>query len=170
MPHRRILAELLVERREELVRYASVVGGDEAGAEDLVQEAWLRCDSAARIQPIAKPAHLLWRVLRNLSIDRSRRGAHERRTFASGQSDQLWESLPDDRVSIEDLLIAREELSAIQAVLDGLDARTRKAFEMHRFEGAKLREIAVSLDVSVTTAHGLVAAAMRRIREAIQQD
>ena len=170
MPQSKVIAELLEERREELVKYASAVSGDEAGAEDLVQEAWLRCDQAARTEPVAKPAHLLWRVLRNLSIDRGRRVAREGRTFLGGQQDQQWENLPDDQPSIEAMLIARHELAAIQRVLDRLDRRTREAFEMHRFEGAKLREIAARLGISITTAHGLVASAMRQIREAACRD
>jgi len=170
VPHRKVIAQLLEERREEMVKYAGAVSGDDAGAEDLVQEAWLRCDRAAQDRPIAKPAHLLWRILRNLSIDRGRRAAREGRVFIAGQPDEQWENLPDDRPSVEDMLIAREELAAIELVLDRLDPRTREAFEMHRFEGAKLREIAGRLGVSVTTAHGLVANATRLLREAIRQD
>lgn len=170
MPQREVIAELLQERRDEMVKYARAVSGDEGGAEDLVQEAWLRCDRAAQKQPIGKPAHLLWRILRNLSIDRARRIAFEGRIFVSGQADEGWQKLPDDARSIEDMLIARSELASIQAVLDKLDARTRKAFEMHRFEGAKLHEIAAHLGISMSSAHGLVATAMRAVREAIRKD
>lgn len=170
MSQRRHLSDIIAARRDELVRYAGVVSGDLAGAEDLVQEAWLRCDRAAAVQTVSRPVHLLWRVLRNLSIDRSRRMAHERRTLAAGDSQQHLTVVPDVQPSAEDILIAREELSRIQAVLDGLDPRTRAAFEMHRFEGARLREIAARLDVSITTAHGLIARAMALIRDAVRQD
>lgn len=167
---RRIIAEIFAKRRDDLVKYASAVSGDEAGAEDLVQEAWLRCDRAARASTIQRPVHLLWRVLRNISIDRGRRIARENRTFVAGESDLRLSVHADDQPSVENLLIAREELARVQAVLDGLDARTRKAFEMHRFEGAKLREIAANLGVSVTVAHGLVGQALKRVREAVGQD
>lgn len=170
MPQRRIIAELFAERRSDLVKYAGAVSGDEAGAEDLVQEAWLRCDRAARASTIERPIHLLWRILRNVSIDRSRRIAHESRTVVAGESDGRLAAHPDGQPSVEDMLIAREELARIQAVLDGLDTRTRRAFEMHRFEGAKLREIAASLGVSVTVAHGHVAKALTLVRAAVRQD
>jgi len=170
VPQSKVIAELLEERRDEMVKYAGVVSGDEASAEDLVQEAWLRCNRAAKTQPLVQPARLLWRILRNLSIDRGRRLAIQARMFVAGQSDPQPESLPDDRPSVEDMLIAREELALIQRVMDALDPRTRAAFEMHRFEGAKLREIAQSLGISVTTAHGLVAEATRRVRAAARRD
>ncbi|MBT0671538.1 hypothetical protein HT136_24515 [Novosphingobium profundi] len=70
MSQTEVIAGLLEERRDEMVKYASAVSGDEASAEDLVQEAWLRCDRAAKTEPLLKPARLLWRILRNLSIDR----------------------------------------------------------------------------------------------------
>lgn len=170
MPQSKIIAELLQERRDEMVKYAGAVSGDEASAEDLVQEAWLRCNRAAKTQPLVQPARLLWRILRNLSIDRGRRIAIQGRTFGAGQDDPQWESLPDDRPSVEDMLIAREELALIQHVMDAFDSRTRAAFEMHRFEGAKLREIAQSLGISVTTAHGLVAEATRLVRAAARRE
>jgi DNA-directed RNA polymerase specialized sigma24 family protein len=41
---------------------------------------------------------------------------------------------------------------------------------MHRFEGAKLREIAAHLGISVTTAHERIARAMALIRQAVRDD
>lgn len=170
MSQRSIIAEIFTERRDDLVKYAGAVSGDEASAEDLVQEAWLRCDRAARISTIRQPVHLLWRVLRNISIDRSRRIAHEGRTLAAPDSRLDLSAHGDNQPSAEDMVIARDELARIQSALDGLDPRTRKAFEMHRFEGARLREIAAGLGVSVTVAHGLVAQALRHVREAVGRE
>lgn len=160
------IANIIASRRAELVRYAGVVSGDVAGAEDLVHEAWLRCDQAAAAQTVARPVHLLWRVLRNLSIDRGRRMAHERRTVSAGSNHHALASLPDARRTVEDALLAREELGRIQAALDSLDPVTRVAFEMHRLHGAKLREIGAHLGISVTTAHERVARAVAVIRDA----
>lgn len=170
MPQRKIIAGLIEDQRRELVRYAGAVSGDEAGAEDLVQEAWLRCDSAASTRPIDKPIHLIRRILRNVAIDRNRRITHESRNLDRWQSEHQWKSLLDDQPSVEDMLIARAELRAIEGVLGQLDRRSRQAFEMHRFEGAKLREIAERLGISVTTAHTLIANVMHKIRDAVRDD
>lgn len=170
MPQNKAIAQLLQERRREMVKYAGAVSGDEAGAEDLVQEAWLRCDRAARTETVARPAHLIWRILRNLSIDRGRRIATEAASVVGGYDDTHRLDRADDLPSVEDMLIARQELAIIQQALDRLDSRTRAAFELHRFEGAKLREIAERLGISITTAHGLVAEATRQIRAAARHD
>ncbi|HWU04142.1 MAG TPA: sigma-70 family RNA polymerase sigma factor [Novosphingobium sp.] len=170
MPQREVIATILAEQRGELINYARTVSGDADGAEDLVQEAWLRLDQAARAEPIAKPAHLLWRILRNLAIDRGRRITREKGLVAREPTQEQLEQQPDRQPSIEDMLIARDELARIGHVINGFDARTRAAFEMHRFEGAKLREIAAHLGISVTAAHGLVATALRAIRAALDHD
>jgi RNA polymerase sigma-70 factor (ECF subfamily) len=170
VPQRKVIADILVEQRGDLINYARAVSGDADGAEDLVQEAWLRLDKAARTQPIAKPTHLLWRILRNLSIDRSRRIASERGLIAAEPIPSHTEQQPDRQPSVEEMLIARDELTRIRHVIEGFDARKREAFEMHRFEGAKLREIAEHLGISVTGAHGLVASALRDIRAVLDHD
>lgn len=164
------LTEFIMTRRADLVRYAGVVSGDAAGAEDLVQEAWLRCNRVAAVGALAQPAHLLWRVLRNLSIDRGRRVARERRTFAASDRADVAAGVADVRPSVEAALLAREELARVQRALDRLDPLTRAAFEMHRFEGAKLREIAGRLGISITTAHDRIAQAMVLVRAAVRDD
>lgn len=170
MPQRKVIADILAEQRGNLINYARAVSGDADGAEDLVQEAWLRLDKAAQTQSITKPAHLLWRVLRNLSIDRSRRIASERSLIEAEPTPSQATQQADRQPSVEDMLIARDELARIRHVIEGFDARKREAFEMHRFESAKLREIAAHLGISVTGAHGLVASALRDIRGALDQD
>lgn len=170
MSERRDLADIFTARRHELVRYAGVVSGDTGGAEDLVQEAWLRCHQTAAAETVAQPVHLLWRVLRNLAIDRGRRLATERRTVTTGGTEQFPTVISDAQPSAERALIAREELARIQRVLDGLDHETRAAFAMHRLEGAKLREIAARLGISVTTAHERVTRAVALIRTAVRED
>jgi len=166
----RELIEFVATRRAELVRYAGAVSGDAAGADDLVQEAWLRCDRAAAFGAVGEPVHLLWRVLCNLAIDRSRRVAVERRRFGAVDPDRTLTGLADAQPSAEAALIARQEMARIQAVLDRLDPETRAAFEMHRFEGARLREIAARFGISVTTAHDRVARVMVLIRAAVRDD
>ncbi|WIW90357.1 sigma-70 family RNA polymerase sigma factor (plasmid) [Sphingobium sp. V4] len=153
-----------------LVRYARAVSADEHGAEDLVQEAWIRCRGIAARGPVNDPAHLFRRVLRNLAIDRSRSLARERIRLAAGDLADVETRMADDRPSAERAVIARHELDLLRQALGELDDRTRVAFEMHRFEGARLQEIAAALDISVTRAHELVAAALRHCRNALWAD
>jgi RNA polymerase sigma-70 factor (ECF subfamily) len=162
------IASAYAAERDGLVRYARVVSGDASSAEDLVQEALLRCEHAAETREIEEPAHLLWRVLRNLCIDRRRELQRHDATFVASNDDEQILARPSAQQSIEELLAAREELRRIQTVLDSVDPRARAAFEMHRLEGAKLREIGERLGISTTVAHGLVASVVAKLREAVR--
>ncbi|WP_231923247.1 sigma-70 family RNA polymerase sigma factor [Sphingobium cloacae] len=152
-----------------LVRYARTVSSDEFGAEDLVQDAWIRCRTIASRESIGDPAHLFRRVLRNLSIDRNRSLARERARSQDGDPSDIRRAAADDAPSVERAVIARRELEILRDALNTLDDRTRVAFEMHRFEGERLQDIAIALGISITRAHELVAAALRHCRAALRQ-
>jgi RNA polymerase sigma-70 factor (ECF subfamily) len=162
------LSEFYRRQHGGLVRYARVVSSDEFGAEDLVQEAWIRCRILASREAIGDPAHLFRRVLRNLAIDRSRSLARERTRIQIGDASDTQGQTADETPSAERTLIARSELEILDDALAELEDRTRVAFEMHRFEGARLQDIAAALDISVTRAHELVAAALRHCRAALR--
>ncbi|WP_404477700.1 RNA polymerase sigma factor [Novosphingobium sp. BL-52-GroH] len=162
------LSEFYLRQHAGLVRYARSVSSDEFGAEDLVQEAWIRCRQIAGREPIGDPAHLFRRVLRNLAIDRNRSLGRERSRLASGDFADVQARMADDAPSAERTLIARNDLERLHDALATLDERTRVAFEMHRFEGARLRDIADALDISVTRAHELVALALRHCRDSLR--
>jgi len=171
MSHLKALADFYNRQHGGLVRYASRVSSDEFGAEDLVQEAWLRCCKIAATDTIADPAHLFRRVLRNLAIDRHRSLRRERTRTAPDLAEAgTRDAVADDSPSAERVLMARRELDLLREALSSLDDRTRVAFEMHRFEGARLQDIAAALEISVTRAHELVALALRHCRAALQKE
>ncbi|TBR29756.1 MAG: RNA polymerase subunit sigma-24, partial [Reyranella sp.] len=69
---------LFVEHRGSLVNYATKLVGSRAQAEDLVQEAWLRLDAAARESAVHEPLGYLYRIVRNLAVDQSRAAGRAR--------------------------------------------------------------------------------------------
>lgn len=146
---------LFVEHRRELVDYAAGIVGSRTHAEDLVQEAWIRFNEAATRELLREPRNYLYRIVRNLALDGRRRLEVERRIFRDSPPDFV-DSLPDGTPSVEKTSVARDDLRLLQEALLELPKRTRIAFEMHRIQGCKLREIAAVLDVSVPTAQLLV--------------
>jgi len=138
--------------RAALVDYAARIVGSRESAEDVVQEAWLRFDGAA-VQPIDHPLAYLYRIVRNLAFDLARRRRFERQHFPG---EVQAEKLSAPRPTPEDEALHREELAIVLEALAELPARTRRAVEMHRFQGLKLKEIAAALGISVALAHNLV--------------
>lgn len=154
--------EMFLQHREALVEYALPFVGDRMRAEDVVQEAWLRFSSAiekdrGEAAPIAHPVGYLYRIVRNLAIDVAAKVNAEAWHPAS---DTALEYVPSNGVDPEQEAVDREQLVAVANALDELPPRTRRAFDLHRFEGKTYAEIAEILGLSQARAHGLVKEAL----------
>lgn len=144
--------QLYLKHRQELIDYAIPIVGGRAQAEDVVQDAWLRFDQHQH-SDIKQPVGYLYRIVRNLALDLTRRIATEQ---PAPDSDQLLAALPAQTQSVEATVCDQDSLQAIDRALDELPERTRLAFEMHRLGGYRLQEIADHLGISVGLAHQLV--------------
>jgi len=153
--------------RHALTAYASGIVGDHMQAEDVVQEAWMRFGAAYGSQPMDHPIGYLYRIVRNLAVDCRRRMARDR-TLAGQTLEVAAVAVPDERASPEVEVAAREEVRLLIAAMDELPERTRLALEMRRLEGAKLRDIAERLGVSITVAHQIVADGIAHCRRRVR--
>ncbi len=167
MPSADSTLSLYMQHRGELVNYASGIVGGRSRAEDVVQEAYLRFSVVAARRFLDEPLGYLYRIVRNLALDGRRRQAHESR-YVSPEAEvdlgQTMESRPSPEIEAGD----RAELQAVLDALAELPERTRRALEMHHFEGCKLREIATRLGISVTLAHVLVSEAVEHCRKRLR--
>lgn len=151
---------IFMRHRAALVEYAAPIVGCPSRAEDVVQEAFLRFRKAATEKVLDEPVGYLYRIVRNLALDR-RRTLNVESRHVSGGMDAEIEQLAKDTPSPEDEAISRQELGRVAQALAELPERTRIAVEMHRFGGCTLREIADHLGISVSMAHNLVVAGVR---------
>lgn len=165
---RSVLA-LYLAHRGELVNYASAIVGDRARAEDVVQEAWLRLGAASAAHPLDEPVGFLYRIVRNLAVDGRRRLTRERAVVVGGEpTAPAFDTRADDYPSPEAETASRQELRLLKEALAELPERTRRAVEMHRFGGFKLREIAAELGISITVAHEIVAQGIAHCRRRVR--
>ncbi|WP_206244079.1 sigma-70 family RNA polymerase sigma factor [Novosphingobium terrae] len=162
--------DLYLSHRKALIDQASRIIGDGARAEDVVQDAWLRFSSLSDTdsdgQRILQPLAYLRRIVRNLAIDLSRRQAHEN-WDPNGDADLAEMAAPEP--TPEQTALARNELDHVTAALEGLPLRTRQAFDLYRFQGKTLSEVAVILGISQTRAHQLVQDAIARCTARLMQ-
>jgi len=153
--------------RQELVNYAHGIVGDSARAEDVVQEAWMRLSVVAKDRSLDEPVGYVYRTVRNLAIDAYRRQRRENHVLDS-DGGMLSASAVDSAPSPEAVASSKDDLRLLNEALSELPERTRIAVEMRRFGGYKLKEIADHLNISVTTAHDIIAVGiahcMRRVR------
>jgi RNA polymerase sigma-70 factor (ECF subfamily) len=150
---------LFMAHRADLIDYAtSITGGDRARAEDVVQDAFLRFVPAGQADgTLDQPLGYLYRIVRNLALDWSRRRAVEVRSQDEGAP---WWMLPAVPRTPEEEVTHRRTLARIVTVLNRLEPDIRIA----------LGEIAARLGVSVPTAHRMVRGALMQIAAAIGPD
>jgi RNA polymerase sigma-70 factor, ECF subfamily len=157
---------------------AQRITGNRSDAEEIVQEAFLRCwQKAPEWRPVERPANdraandrgedgaraqfgtWLYRVLVNLCLDRRRRpqpvGIEAAETVADSAADGFDET-------------ARGETSRrVQAAMAQLPERQRAALALCYFEGLGNIEAAATLDISVGALESLLVRARRALRDAL---
>ncbi|OUI85417.1 hypothetical protein HC62_11260 [Acetobacter tropicalis] len=153
------LLSCYLSNRPQLLHYAGRILGDTSQAEDIVQEAWVRCHE---IHP-EHPLNFLYRVIRNLALDTQRKMIREDQRFVR-VGDEIMASVAADIPGLDTEIAARQELERVMEGFRDLPELTKQAIILYRFDGLKLREIAKILDLSIARVHGLVVEGMERCR------
>lgn len=159
--------QVFLAAQADLLRYATRITGDSVKAQDVVQDAWLRFRATATSRILEEPSGYLFRIVHNLALDRQRRDWRESRIF---QNEALvaTELVPSDQPSQQASMEAKDELAMLHKAMERLPARTRRAFEMHRFEDMKLIEIAQELGISKSLASELVIEAVEFCKKTLR--
>ncbi|GAA0386829.1 RNA polymerase sigma factor [Brevundimonas terrae] len=142
----------------------SRVEEDEA---DLAQDACLKLVETANREPIAAPTHLLYRLARNLVIDRLRSRALTTRLFRAEAIDEQHTCLAADP---ERALLVNERLRRALMVIEDMPSRRREAFLMHRIDGFTYLEIAREMGVSIKAVEKHISAAMLELIRKMPND
>jgi RNA polymerase sigma-70 factor, ECF subfamily len=144
-------------------RFALFLCGDEALADDITSETFVRAwTSRGKIREATLKAYL-FTIARNLYRDHLRRN----RRFQ-----ELEESLPDSSPSLESRAEHKAELAAVMTGLRQLSEVDRAALLMRVQEGMSYEEIAQALDLPVATVKVKVHRArmkLMRVRELFQE-
>lgn len=128
--------------------------------EDIVQECYCRLAGISDISHITTPRAYLFTMARNL-LQRQRERARVVRIEAL--DDAIDDHLECDRPSPERAVCARQELTRVQAAMDGLSERARRIFLMRRVEGLSQKEIASRLNVSESVVENEASRSLRAI-------
>ncbi len=142
-------------------RFAFRLLGDGAEAEDVTQEAFFRLwRQAPRWEPRAKLSTWLYRVTRNLCVDRLR----ARKTRQDAAPPEPPASVPNGA----SLLEQRQLSETVQAAIAQLPERQRMALTLAHFQGLSNIEAAAVMDVKVEAIESLLARARRQLRKRLQ--
>lgn len=141
--------------RPRLEALATRILGSEADADDILQEAWLRCSRADGVDDL--PAWLTTVVTR-LCLDQLRK----RRTRSAAEA-----AVPDEHAAGDpevDALLAEMTGDAMQVVLEALAPAERAAFVLHDVFGYPFEEVSAVMGRSSTAVRQMTSRARRKLQ------
>jgi RNA polymerase sigma-70 factor, ECF subfamily len=162
--------EVLLKRHQvPLLGYFVRMVRDQALAEDLTQEAFLRVYQAReRYQPEARFTTWLYRIATNLALNAIRDRRCEPLTFVVPESDDgqaaLLERLADGRPTAEQQMLESDRERTIREAIESLPERQRAAVILHKYQEVDYRQIAQVLKVSESAVKSLLFRAYESLR------
>lgn len=148
--------ELFRTMHAELYRFAWRMSGDDAAAQDIVQDVFLRFwEARSRLESGRSPRPLLYAMVRNAALNRIRQNRR-----------RGWMALVDDPADDpSDPLEQRELRLMMDESIRRLPERQRQAFELSRFGDLSHADIATVMNCTVGTVNNHILAALRNLRE-----
>lgn len=132
------------------------------GAADLAQDTFLRLLTSRVPSHLDEPRAYLTTVARHVLLNHHRRQKLERAWLA-----ELAQVPPAFAPSAEDRAMVLETLVAIDAMLDGLSTKARRAFLLSQLDGMTYAEIAAEIGVSVSRVRQYMSQALTRCYAAL---
>jgi RNA polymerase sigma-70 factor (ECF subfamily) len=154
------LVEEFEAARPRLLSLAHRIVGSVHDAEDVVQTAWLRAQTAGDAA-LDNPQGWFTTVTARLCLDQLR--ARHRR----GELPLLAEHISGERLAVDEEYLRREEISrALLVLLEQLSPSQRVAYVLHDLFAVPFEQVAAVLDVSPASAKKLASRARIRLRAA----
>jgi RNA polymerase sigma-70 factor, ECF subfamily len=168
------LTALLTRYQNRLYRYLLRMLRNQAEAEDLFQQTWVRvAEKIRRYDPSRNFEPWLFALARNLAIDHLRRVRPESLDEPIVGSDSETRETPAARLAsaeppVLDGILQRERSSRLHDALDTLQVSYREVLTLRFEEEMKLEEIAEVLDVPLSTVKTRLRRGLDRMREALE--
>jgi RNA polymerase sigma-70 factor (ECF subfamily) len=149
-----------------LRRYLSRLLGNQAEAQDVAHDAYLRVYPLVQKQEPEKPEALLYVTARRLAINRLKR----RSISPVGTSEFLPETATSDAPGVAQQVMAKQELSMLEKAIAELPEGCRTVLLLRKVELLSHKEIADRLGIAISTVEKQHARALRLLRAALPND
>jgi RNA polymerase sigma-70 factor (ECF subfamily) len=168
--------DFLVQKyRRQIIHFMYRSSRNQAAAEDLAQEVFLRVyRSRESYEASAKFSTWLYRIATNLAVNHARDTKHERpeNVVSVDETDEETGAtfeLADGSLSVEQNMVRRERLAAIQARVMALPERQRMAVLMHKYQSMDYKQIGDVLKLSESATKSLLFRAYEALRQQLRE-
>jgi RNA polymerase sigma-70 factor (ECF subfamily) len=159
---------LLDKHRSPVIRFVYRMVQDQAVAEELTQEVFLRVyRSKATYEPTARFTTWLFRIAMHLALNWLRDGRRERghqRLDGDGDGDTPVREVADRRPTVEQHMVYQTRLREVREAIGLLPQKQRAAVLMHKYEEMEYAQIAEALDCSESAVKSLLFRAYESLR------
>jgi RNA polymerase sigma-70 factor (ECF subfamily) len=170
--------ELVDRHQRSLINFFYHLGWDRQVAEDCAQDVFLRLyRHAATYEPQAKFTTFLYRIARNLWIDRIRSVASHGGKQVSLEAEQgpagdrtLRDRLAGPAPTPVEILERQETEAALKRAIELLPEDQRTVLVLSEMQGLKYQEIGAILDIPVGTVKSRMHTAMEKLKEMMADD
>lgn len=149
--------------RQRLVNYACKCLDDYDQAEDIVQDVFLRVQGMRVGVRAEHLEQLLFSICRRLVIDALRRRQMVRRTHIYMYEHTSWAENHTEQV-----VLSRELASREMQLVAAMPPKRQRVYDLSRYEGKTVSEIADSLSISPRTVEAHLLAGRKEVREKLK--
>ncbi|ODC05354.1 hypothetical protein BFW38_10165 [Terasakiispira papahanaumokuakeensis] len=149
-----------------LIDCAERLLGSRAQAEEVVQDAFLKIWEQRLGDNVREPQRFLFRIVRNLALDRLRRQSLEQRYLQQQLSIEM-DTVPAGS-SPEEETLGMDMLRQLVMALSELPTRMRRVLILIRLEGRTQRDVAQCLGVSPTLVNFILRDTLAHCRQRLQ--
>jgi len=144
-----------------LRRYLATILGSGHEAQDIAHDAYMKTYRAMHLRPIAKPGAFLFTTARHLALSYRIRRVNRMQPSEASAIEARIPPAPNTA----DLVMARQESSALQEAILALPAGCREVLVLRNFEELSHQQIAEKLGISCSGVEKHLSRALRLLRE-----
>lgn len=155
----------MLEYRAELLRFLLARRAAEDEAQDILQDLFIKVGTL-QCGPIGEPRAYLYKMTANLLFDRRRSAARRANRERDWTQAQLGsEEEIDASPSVEQSMIARDELARVSAAIAALPERTAEVLRLYRIDEVAQKDIALRIGISLSAVEKHLQRAYRAVSE-----
>jgi RNA polymerase sigma factor (sigma-70 family) len=170
MNEERDFQNLFADLQPQLRRFLVARFGNEADADDVMQETFIKFHQVSQTEKIENAKALVFSIARNLSVDMIRRNTRAKaRDSAYGglSTEAAGEDFIDPQPDAERTLSSRQEINRVLDALEDLTPKVRQAFVLHKIDGHPYADVARLMGLSKSTVEKHMIKALRCLAEVL---
>jgi RNA polymerase sigma-70 factor (ECF subfamily) len=166
---------LVQKYRRPMVSFMYRMSRNQAAAEDLAQEVFLRVyRSRESYEASAKFTTWLYRIATNLAVNHARDTRHERPEVQVSLDEPDEDTgttleVPDRSMNAEQTIVLRERMMAIRSRVEALPEQQKLAVIMHKYQQMDYKQIAEVLKKSESATKSLLFRAYETLRDQLKE-